>query len=194
VTSNSNIIREGVGADLAVALVRPKFPHNVGAAVRAASCFNVPQVWFTGDRFEFDKSRKGARLPREERMKGYNKVEICHGDYFFDAFAAGVTPVAVDLVPGTENLITFEHPENALYVFGPEDGSLSSVELRHCHRFVSIPMAHCANLSSAVYMVLYDRHAKRVREGLEDPISLDETRGSQGWEEPDTMMLEVALP
>lgn len=186
------IIKNGVGADLAVALVNPRYPHNVGAAVRAASCFNVPQVWFTGDRVRTEGDGKRYRLPREERMKGYGKVEICHGDYFFDAFPPGVTPVAVDLVPNTESLITFEHPENALYVFGPEDGSLSSVELRHCHRFVSIPMAHCANLASAVYMVLYDRHSKRVRSGAELPIALDEIRG--GWEEPDTMMLEVSLP
>ena len=30
-----------------------------------------------------------------------------------------------------------------------------------------IPTRHCANLSAAVYTVLYDRHAKRVLDGLE---------------------------
>jgi len=190
-STNSQIIKNGVGADLAVALVRPKYPHNVGAAVRAASCFDIPQVWFTGDRVRTEGDGKRYRLPREERMKGYGKVDICHGEYFFDAFGKHVTPIAIDLVPGTESLTTFEHPENALYVFGPEDGSLSSVELRHCHRFVHIPMAHCANLSSAVYMVLWDRHSKRVRAGLEEEIGLDEFRG--GWEEPDHMSLEVGL-
>jgi hypothetical protein len=34
----------------------------------------------------------------------------------------GVTPVAVELRPDAESLVTFEHPEEALYVFGPEDG------------------------------------------------------------------------
>lgn len=185
------IITDGVGADLAVALITPKYPHNVGAAVRAASCFGVPQVWFTGDRVQFATGAgKRFRLPREERMRGYRAVEICHGDHVFDAFERGVTPVAVELVPGTESLIEFEHPDRALYVFGPEDGSLPSVTLRHCHRFVSIPMSHCANLASAVYMTLYDRHAKRVRLGVEEPLRLTEERG---WAEPEAMAESVGV-
>ena len=179
------------GSDLAVALVNPKYPHNVGAAVRAASCFAVPQVWFSGTRVSLTGGRKGNRLPREERMKGYRAVQLCQGDYFFDAFGPQVTPVAVDLVPGTEPLTTFEHPERALYVFGPEDGSLGSVTLRQCHRFVHIPMRHCANLASAIYMVLWDRHSKRILAGLEEPLQLNEARGR--WEEPDVMADSVGV-
>ena len=47
-------IRRGYGIAPAVALVDPKFPHNVGAAVRAASCYGVRQVWFSGDRVRLD--------------------------------------------------------------------------------------------------------------------------------------------
>lgn len=177
-------IRPGAGSDLAVALVDPKFPHNVGAAVRAASCFGVGQVWFTGNRVSLVGRGKRYRLPREERMRGYQDVELCHGDYFFDAFGPGIVPVAVELRPGSESLLTFEHPERALYVFGPEDGSLHSAVARHCHRFVQIPSRHCLNLSSAVYTVLYDRHAKRVAAGLEEPFSVADERG---FAEPDHM-------
>jgi len=56
-------------------------------------------------------------------------------------------------------------------VFGPEDGSLGRATLAQCHRFLVIPTRHCANLSADVYTVLYDRHAKRVRDGLELPHS-----------------------
>jgi len=177
----SRPIRRGDGQPPAVALVNPKYPHNVGAAVRAASCYGVRQVWFTGDRVRIDGDRREVRLPREERMRGYAEVEIRHGDYFFDAFGDAV-PVAVELRPAAERLITFEHPENALYVFGPEDGSLSRVTLARCHRFVVIPTRHCTNLSAAVYTVLYDRHAKRVMAGLERPYE-----PGYGFDEPDTM-------
>lgn len=49
------------GITPAVALVNPKFPHNVGAAVRAASCFGVSQVWYTGDRVSMgpEKGHRG---------------------------------------------------------------------------------------------------------------------------------------
>jgi hypothetical protein len=66
---------------------------------------------------------RGERLPREERMKGYRSVEMFRDDHVFDRFeSGGVTPVAVELRPDAESLVAFEHPGDALYVFGPEDG------------------------------------------------------------------------
>jgi tRNA(Leu) C34 or U34 (ribose-2'-O)-methylase TrmL len=173
-----------VGMAPAVALVNPKYAHNVGAAMRACSAYNVGQLWFTGNRVSLDP-KKGERLPREERMKGYASVELRQFDYFFDCFGPGVTPVAVEIRETSEQLPTFEHPDNPLYVFGPEDGSIPSVVLRHCHRFVMIPTAHCLNLATAVTTVLYDRMAKRQMLGL-DPIlpNGDYLNESRGWEEP----------
>ena len=87
----------------------------------------------------------------------------------FDEFPE-LTPVAVEVRKNSEMLSEFDHPLNALYVFGPEDGSISSVELRHCHRFVAIPTRHCLNLSMSVGTVLYDRQCK-----LEPEIRMDMT-------------------
>jgi hypothetical protein len=49
---------------------------------------------------------------------------------------------------------------------------------------VVIPTRHCTNLAAAVYTVLYDRHAKRVRAGLEVPNAV--TDGGD-FDEPDHM-------
>lgn len=147
-----------LGRPPAVALVNPRFPHNVGAAIRAASCFGIQQVWWTGERVSFALQGK-KRLPREERMKGYRDVELRQYDAFLDQFE-DVTPVAVELRPNSESLPIFEHPKNPLYIFGPEDGSIPAPILRHCHRFVVIPTRHCVNLAAAVYLVLYDRQSK----------------------------------
>lgn len=152
-----------LGRSPSVALTNPKYPHNVGAALRAASCFGIEQVWFTGNRVSLDP-QKGERLPREERMRGYKDVELVQYDRIFDQFPKDVTPVAVELRPNSEALQHFVHPEKALYVFGPEDGSIPQVFLQHCHRFVVIPTRHCVNLAAAVYLILYDR---RVKEGWE---------------------------
>jgi tRNA(Leu) C34 or U34 (ribose-2'-O)-methylase TrmL len=180
-------VQRGDGRPPAIVLVDPKFPHNVGAAVRAASCYAVSQVWFTGDRVQLIGERR-YRLPREERMRGYQDVELRHSDTPFDAFDS-VVPVAVELRRNAESLLTFEHPERAVYVFGPEDGSLDRAVLGLCHRFVVIPTRHCTNLAAAVYTVLYDRHAKRVRAGLE---SLNTVIG-RGFDEPDHMAHAVGV-
>lgn len=132
----------------------------------------ITQVWYTGDRVRLDIEEKG-RLPREERMKGYKEVNLINFDYPFDQFP-DATPVAVELRPNAENLFEFEHPENAVYVFGPEDGSINQVDRKHCHRFVYIPTHFCVNLSAAVYMVLWDRKLKGYLNGTEQPLHISE--------------------
>lgn len=152
------------GQTPAIALVEPKYPHNVGMVVRLASCYGIRQVWFTGDRVSLNPAR-GERLPRDQRMKGYKEVQIHHQLEFIDRFASDVVPVAVEVRAKSEPLHTFEHPEKALYVFGPEDGSIPTALLRHCHRFVVIPTRHCLNLATAVATILWDREFKRWHSG-----------------------------
>jgi tRNA(Leu) C34 or U34 (ribose-2'-O)-methylase TrmL len=155
------------GAAPALALVNPKYPNNVGMVVRLASCYGLRQVWFTGNRVSLNPVR-GERLPREERMKGYKEVQMIHYEYFFDQFPAETVPVAVEVRANSEPLYSFEHPDNALYVFGPEDGSIPRVLLSHCHRFLVIPTRHCLNLATAVATVLWDREYKRWLSGQID--------------------------
>jgi tRNA(Leu) C34 or U34 (ribose-2'-O)-methylase TrmL len=155
------------GRPPAVALINPKYPHNVGAVLRACSCWGARQLWWTGERVALDVPR-GERLPREERLRGYRDVEMVIDDHLFDRFDPGsVTPVAVELLPTAESLVSFDHPEDALYVFGPEDGGLPKAVRVLCHRFVLIPTHHCLNLAAAVNVVLYDRRLKRHLAGRE---------------------------
>ncbi|MBO9999753.1 MAG: TrmH family RNA methyltransferase [Cyanobacteria bacterium SID2] len=158
----------------------PRFTHNVGAAVRAASCFGVSQVWVTGTRCA-EAVWNSKRIPREERMKGFSDVDIILEDRPIDYFENAV-PVAVELLPGSENLLVFEHPENAIYLFGPEDGSVPSQVRGLCHRRVFIPTRHCTNLGAAVYLTLYDRLTKRYQQGLEIALPIGDVLAEpRGW-------------
>ncbi len=169
-----------IGRTPSILLTNPKYGHNVGAAVRAAACYGMEQVWYTGSRINAELEER-RRLPREERMKGYASISLHNSEYPFDSFGSDVVPVAVEVNPSAVQLPHFEHPENALYVFGPEDGSVPSSVLRHCHSVVIIPTAHCLNLATAVATVLYDRRMKRTLAGLEAPVAtadiLNEQRG-----------------
>jgi len=147
-----------IGEVPAIILTNPKYPRNLGSAIRAASCFGVNQIWYTGNRIQLDSKE---RLPREERMKGYKHVQLINFDYPFDQFPSDTPFVAMEFRDNSESLFTFNHPKNAVYVFGPEDGSISQVFMRHCHRFVIIPTNYCTNLAAAVYITLYDRVMKQ---------------------------------
>jgi len=165
----------------AIALTNPKYPHNVGNAVRAASCWDAKQLFWSGKRVPHPDEWKehpelnDFRLPREERMKGYKHVELIRTDRFKEIIA-DYTPVAVELIEDAENLFDFVHPENALYIFGPEDGSIPSTILQHCHRFVKIPTQHCLNLACAINVVMSHR-ANQMYQLTGELLTLKEERG-----------------
>src|SRR5438309_11267464 len=97
----------------AVILVDPKFPHNVGAAVRACACWGIPEMYWTGDRVQVALDA-GDRLPREERMRGYRNVRFERDVDPLTRWNGDVTPVAVEYRPTAESLVQFEHPANAV--------------------------------------------------------------------------------
>ena len=148
-----------VGETPSVVLCNPKYPHNVGGALRACANFEVGQLWYTGNRVPMTTEDKNWRLPREERMREYQDVKLFQHDYPFDHFPHGV-PVAIELLDSSMPLVEFEHPKNAVYVFGPEDGSIPKSLRSFCHYFVYIPTTACLNLSAAVNVILYDRLLK----------------------------------
>lgn len=164
-----------------IALTNPKYPHNVGAAIRACSCWGVEKLVWSGKRVphpdEWSESElQDYRIPREERMKGYKSVELIRSDRFKDLITDDIVPVAIELIPDTENLFDFVHPENAMYIFGPEDGGLTSNILQHCHRFIRIPTRHCLNLGCAINVVLSHR-AQQIYQRTGKCESLVEERG-----------------
>lgn len=158
---------------VAIILENPKYPRNVGNAVRACSCYGIPELVFTGSRVSLEPY-PGYRLPREERMRGYKDVQVSVNDRPLDKFD-GATMVGVELLHGATPLTYYEHPEDAVYVFGPEDGGITKGMRSAIHHFVFIPTRHCTNLSAAVYTVLYDRQLKQHLNGTMPVMSVEDT-------------------
>lgn len=80
----------------------------------------------------------------------------------------GAHVVGVELVEGACPLPAFTHPVNAFYLFGPEDGSLTTAQLNFCDDVVYIPTHGCMNLAATVNVVLYDRLAKSGQHSNDD--------------------------
>lgn len=141
-----------------IGLHYPKSAINVGHVLRAAGCFGASFVATSGQRYTRAPTDTQSTYKRMPLLQ----VEDLHADIPFDC-----VPVAVDLVPGASRLETYKHPKRAFYVFGPEDSTLGKAVLGWCRDVVVIP-AGCLNLAAAVNVVLYDRTAKLIREGLVD--------------------------
>lgn len=149
-----------------IGLVNPKSPTNVGMVMRAAGCFEVDAVFYSGARFE------RARKFSTDTKNAQSKIPLTHVDHLTQAPVAGAKLVAIELIEGATPLMDFEHPENACYIFGPEDGSLKKDILDHCDQVVYIPTIGCMNLAATVHVVLYDRMSKSGRDVVaQRPIS-----------------------
>lgn len=72
--------------------------------------------------------------------------------------------VGVEQAGGAVSLVTFEHPEKALYLLGAEDTGLPEAVIQKCQSLVQIPSKSCLNVAVAGSIVLYDRVAKRMRD------------------------------
>lgn len=150
-----------------MALWKPKSSDNYGTAMRSCASFGVAQVQLVGARFKRQASDVGKAWRHIPVLDGLDVLRVPHG----------CVPVAVEICPGAIDLPRYVHPERALYVFGPEDGSLPRSALDVCDHKIVIPGSSCLNLASAVTVVLYDRMAKD-KAVMPLPNPMDTRRGA----------------
>ena len=141
-----------------VGLCNPKGPENVGSVMRAAANYQVDRVVYTGSRYTRAVERRAKSADTSRRI-GKN-VPLSEEVSLVDDVPEGMKIVCIELVENAVSLPEFEHPENALYIFGPEDGSLSQEIINKADAVVYIPTVGCMNLAATVNVVLYDRLAK----------------------------------
>jgi len=140
--------------NVAIGLTNPKSPTNVGAIMRASGCFQVNSIVYTGNRYN-----RAAKF-HTDTMNAINHIPLTHVDDLLENAPEGAKVICVELVEGATPLPKFKHPENAFYIFGPEDASIKKQVLRRADEVVYIPTIGCMNLAATVNVVLYDRLAK----------------------------------
>ena len=138
-----------------IGLVRPKHVANVGAVLRAAYCYDVSMVAIQGDRTQV-RSHLDTQC-------AWRHIPVLRGEDLHALIPFDAVPIAVDLVDDATPLPSFQHPQRAFYVFGPEDGTLGKSVLDWCERRIVVPTRACMNLAATVNVVLYDRLAKADR-------------------------------
>lgn len=137
-----------------IGLTNPKSPSNIGSVMRAAGCYRADAVFYTGERYA-----RAAKFHTDTKDRSRD-IPLTGAGCLLQQVPEGAKIICVDLVEGAIPLPEFEHPENAFYIFGPEDGTISQQVIDRADAVVYVPTVGCMNLAASVNVVLYDRLAK----------------------------------
>lgn len=152
-----------------IGLTNPKSTSNVGSVMRAAGCYSVDKVIYTGTRYD-----RAAKLTTDTK-KARTAIPLVNIQTLgvadlIDAVDKETKIVCVDLIQGATPLPAFKHPEKALYIFGPEDNTISQSVVDRADFVVFVPTIGCMNLAASVNVLLYDRLAKSSRADAGDEL------------------------
>jgi tRNA(Leu) C34 or U34 (ribose-2'-O)-methylase TrmL len=142
---------------IVIGLTNPKSATNVGAVMRAAGCFSVDAVLYTGSRYD-----RSVKLNTDTK-KISSAITLTNIDDLPAYKTNNMKIVCVELVEGATPLPAFEHPDKALYIFGPEDGTIKQTVIDQADAVIYIPTIGCLNLAATVNVVLYDRLTKYTK-------------------------------
>ena len=137
-----------------IGIEHPKTVDNLGTLWRGALNFDAAFYFTIAHRYHRQCSDTVASF-RHIPYTHYADVEDWQTHIPRDC-----VPVAVELVEGSKPLETYTHPPRAVYLLGPEDGSVSAAALAVCRDVVSIDSRYCLNVAQAGSIVMYDRALK----------------------------------
>jgi tRNA(Leu) C34 or U34 (ribose-2'-O)-methylase TrmL len=122
--------------------------------MRAAGCFQVDAVFYTGERYA-----RATRFNTDTKDVS-QKIPLTGVSSLLDVVPENMKIVCVEFVEGAIPLTEYQHPDNAFYLFGPEDSTLGQDVIDAADAVVYVPTIGSLNLAAVVNVVLYDRMAK----------------------------------
>jgi len=143
---------------ISIGLSNPKSPENVASVMRAAANFRVDCVFYSGKRYPRAVKLNPA-IPKISRKLSEN-IPLSGVTCLVSEAAENTKIVCVELVENAIPLPAYQHPENAYYIFGPEDGTINQKIIDQADAVVYVPTNGCMNLAATVNVVLYDRLVK----------------------------------
>lgn len=153
---------------VSIGLIDPKSPENVEAVMRLAGNFDVDGVYYSGNRYPRAAKLKPCTVDMSRKVS-QNIPLIQVANLIDDTIVDMPDDLKIVCVEFAENAILlpeYQHPKNALYIFGPEDSTISQQVIDRADDVVYIPTVSCMNLSATVSVVLYDRLAKSSQSAI----------------------------
>jgi tRNA(Leu) C34 or U34 (ribose-2'-O)-methylase TrmL len=154
--------------EILIGLVNPKSPDNVASVMRAAGNYQVNQIFHTGTRYA--RALTYQDNPVNLSRKVSQGVSVSATESLIACADKNMKIVCVELAIDAVPLPDYIHPDKALYIFGPEDGSIDQSIIDQADDVVYIPTVGCMNLAATVNVLLYDRLAKQQETGASNEL------------------------
>ena len=145
-------------ASVYIGLIDPKSPENVESVMRLAGNFRVDSVYYSGKRYPKAAKLKPCTVDMSRKVS--LNIPLTQVADLIDDTPDDLKIVCVEFAENAILLPEYQHPKNTLYIFGPEDSTISQQIIDRADDVVYIPTVSCMNLSATVSVVLYDRLAK----------------------------------
>lgn len=140
---------------ISIGLVNPKSATNVASVLRACGCYGGNAIFYTGERY------RHAKAFHADTQNWHRRIPTVGVEDLLAMKPKGAQTVVVELVEGATPLPMFNHPDNAYYIFGPEDGTVPQSIVDGADDVVYVPTFNSMNLAATANVVLYDRLSKR---------------------------------
>lgn len=135
-----------------VAMVHPKCLENVGSMLRSAHAFGADAVYLVAPRHRYRRqSTDTSNATKHVPTWTLGSID----ELVSEAEAMDAALVLVEV--WGQDIRSINHPERAMYVFGPEDGSLRSEDFPAEALSARIPTLYCLNLAVAGSIALFSR-------------------------------------
>lgn len=152
--------------NIAVVLVEPQIPENIGSAARAMNNMGVKRLILVKpencDLSRIQKTATGSSTHIIDDMEVYQSLLEAIGPFHYvvgtTARIGANRPALTTPRLLAQDLISLSSRNKVAILFGPEDRGLSNDHLRLCHTIATIPTAlfSSLNLAQAVMIVCYE--------------------------------------
>ena len=162
---------------IAIVLVRPQIPENIGAAARAMNNMGLSRLILVKpkncDLSRIRKTATGSSIDLIEKMQIHEDLSEglapFHHVVGATARVGSMRPAIMRPRSLAQHLIPISKNNHVAILFGPEDRGLSNEDLYHCHTLTSIPTAAFSslNLAHAVLILSYEIFLASTKEAVE---------------------------
>lgn len=137
-----------------IGIENSKTEVNVGTLWRSAYCLGASFIFTIGARYK-EQAADTTKSWRHIPLINYKDTNDFLAHMPYDCILVGIE------VDGTPINFFEAHPQRAIYILGPEDGSLSKGLKDACIEVISIESKFCLNVAVAGSIVMYDRQIKQ---------------------------------